>query len=251
MFSQTVSCGRSVHLWAVSGSAWTLSVWKCSSESVRAVCDLTSPGPKVNLSGHCSAEPVFCTYYIYLVYHLFQPFTTQYSLWRKSEPYGEKCFCRSLGYFTTPHQLKLVHSFIHSFIHSFCSLSYDNSSTTSSKASSPQCDRTLAQSSSSNLTFPRGNRVAAYVFFLVFFYCIYIYISSYVNSCGTKTRWCGSVNQDFTCAEKCCSTNLLLSELKVFRYGGQLRIHNAQPRTADKGWSTRLGVARGANNSSS
>jgi hypothetical protein len=45
-------------------------VWKCSSESVRAVCDLTSPGRKVKLSGRLNAEPrsVQTTFISYITY---------------------------------------------------------------------------------------------------------------------------------------------------------------------------------------
>jgi hypothetical protein len=47
-----------------------LCVWKCSSESVRAVCDLTLPGRKVKLSGHFIVEPrsMFTTFISFITY---------------------------------------------------------------------------------------------------------------------------------------------------------------------------------------
>jgi hypothetical protein len=42
----------------------------------------------------------------------------------------------------------------------------------------------------------------------------------------------------------------LRMEATLLRYGGYLHIFNKQPRAADTGWSSSLGVWRGANNSS-
>jgi hypothetical protein len=84
-------------------------VWKCSSESVRAVCDLTSPGRKVKLSGHFIAEPrsLFTTFISFIVYLSLSLFDG--GCGGKA---NHRMFCCSLRYFTSPYQLKLLCTYL-------------------------------------------------------------------------------------------------------------------------------------------